>query len=370
MKVLILGGSLFLGPILARQLQEKGHTVVLFNRGKTRSKLPAGISQVHGDRKNTVQLTAAAVEVQPDAVIDNLLYTANDAKQAVEIFGGRVVRYIAISSVAAYGRLIQIPAPETHPLYSPDRGMSLYYDEYARGKAAMEQVLQTAHAEKNFPFTTFRPSVIYGYSRIFNVFLYNNRHVSRIRHEKAIIVPDSGESLMQWVHVEDVAAAIVRSLDVPASIGQAYNICGPDINTISHYFELHGTVLNRSVKLARVSALLLSAVDPINCSWNHANWIYNHAYDLSKLKEQLDFEPTYGMERGIRETIAFQEKHNMLEPSLDKDLDDHVIALSEEIVSKEIEREGKDLAISLGLELPKSVIAPPWCSVGEGKGEN
>lgn len=327
MKVLLIGGRRYLGPRLVKRLLASGHEPVLFNRGRTRAPLPVDrpVREVRGDRNRPGDLAGVVEGEAFDAVVDTQAFGADDAHLAVAALHGRVGRYLVISSVACYGRLLRVPADETHPYTDAARAFPGTGDVYASGKRDVEKVLFAAQQERGFPVVVIRPSVSYGFGRLFSIWGYSNRHVARIRAGKAVIVPDTGEGLIQPVYIDDEAEIIDRALVADGAVGEAFNCAGPVAVPLWQYVRAHGHVLGRPVRLEAIPAAVLAGFDPVRCVRASENLVFNHAYDVAKLERVLGFTHRWDLETGLADTIAFQDKWQLGEPTGAADPDDLLI---------------------------------------------
>lgn len=327
MKILIIGGTRYLGPRLVKTLLDAGHEPVLFNRGQTRAPLPVSspVRQIHGDRNRPGALRSIVEGETFDAVVDTLAFNGPDAELAVSELSGRVGRYLVISSVACYGRLTYAPANEQHPYTTDETAFPGGGNDYASGKRDVEKVLLAACRTSGFPVIVIRPSVSYGYGRLFSIWGYSNRHIARIRAGKPVIVPDTGEGLIQPVFIDDEATVIERALTNDAAIGEVFNCAGPVAVPLWEYFRCTGRALGQPVQCVEIPAKLLEGFDPVLCVRASQNLIFNHAYDVSKLKRVLGFEHAYSLEEGLRATVEFQDQWNLIEPTCKTDPDDWLI---------------------------------------------
>ena len=98
MKIFIIGGTKFIGPFVVRALHNKGHDVILFNRGQTTHLFPFQVTSIQGDRSDLVSFKDKLLSFSPDVVIDMIPYSETDAKQLANIFHGSVKRIVIISS--------------------------------------------------------------------------------------------------------------------------------------------------------------------------------------------------------------------------------------------------------------------------------
>jgi len=98
MRSLIIGGTRNLGPSIVHALLQREYEIAVFNRGQTRDDLPEEVERLRGDRTKSEELKQVLAGKEFDLVIDTTLYTGAEAEVAVEIFKGRVGRYIFLST--------------------------------------------------------------------------------------------------------------------------------------------------------------------------------------------------------------------------------------------------------------------------------
>ncbi|MEI5906981.1 SDR family oxidoreductase [Bacillus spongiae] len=104
MRFLIIGGTRFLGRYLVESAKEKGHSITLFNRGKSNPSLFKDIERIIGDRENERDLEKLR-DKEWDVVIDTCGYTPEIVSKSVEILSNKVGQYIFISSGSVYKNL-------------------------------------------------------------------------------------------------------------------------------------------------------------------------------------------------------------------------------------------------------------------------
>src|SRR5579862_7443383 len=128
MRILMIGGSSFMGPSVARELVAQGHEVTIFHRGKTENGVPEEVTHIHGDQHDLPTYADAFARVAPEVVIHMMLMTEAQAHTFAQTFtnsGAR--RAVVISSqdvYRAYGRVNQtepgtpdpVPLTEDSPL--------------------------------------------------------------------------------------------------------------------------------------------------------------------------------------------------------------------------------------------------------------
>jgi 2'-hydroxyisoflavone reductase len=221
MKVLIIGGTGFIGKLLVSELLKAGHDVTLLHRNDHH---PFGkkVGSLVADRNNIESVRNAVGRTKFHAVYD-LAYdwergtTAAQVDATALFFDGKVNRYVFMSSVAAYGDGLNhhegdALAPDDHP------GI------YSRNKAMAERALFRLHQKTAFPVVTLRPPFVYGSGDPFyrEAFFWD-----RFRAGRKIILPSEGHRLMQFVYVDDLVALAIKVLDSRNASGHAFNAANP-----------------------------------------------------------------------------------------------------------------------------------------------
>ncbi len=209
MRILIMGGTRFIGVYLTKTLVAQGHEVVLFNRGNKPAPVE-GVKQIHGDRTDASQLKEKLSQEKFDAIFDNNGRELSDTQPLVEIFKDRVQHFIYMSSAGVYLKSDQMPHVEGDAVDPKSRH---------KGKHETEAYL----AQEKVPFTAIRPTYIYGPQN------YNDLEAwffDRIVRDRPILMPGHGLHLTQLGHVKDLAVAMAAVLGNQEAVGQIYNVSG------------------------------------------------------------------------------------------------------------------------------------------------
>ncbi len=256
MRSLIIGGTRNLGPSIVHALLQREYEIAVFNRGQTRDDLPQEVERLRGDRTKSEELKRGLAGKEFDLVIDTTLYTGAEAEVAVEIFKGRVGRYIFLSTGQVYLVRVGVQRPYKEDDYAgpvmaePAKSNVSEYENWRYGfdKRAAEDVFAGAWAKDNFPFTSLRLPMVNSerdhYDRIYGYFL-------RIQDEGPILIPDEGGAPVRHVYGEDVVQAITRLTESEKGKGRAYNIGQDETLSLLEFLELLAATMHCPLKIVR-----------------------------------------------------------------------------------------------------------------------
>ncbi len=251
--ILLIGGSGFVGGHVAQRLAAQGHRLTVPTRHRERARhllvLPT-VEVVETDVHDDARL--ADLVVGQDAVINlvgilhsryGLPYGPDFARAHVEL----PRRIAAACRAAGVRRLVHVSA-----LNADTGGPSQYLRSKGEGEAALRE------AGAALDLTIFRPSVIFGPDDAFlNLF-------ASLQRWSPVMPLGNARARFQPVYVEDVAQAIVASLDRSDAYGQAYCCCGPRIYTLAELVRYVGEQIGKPrpvialpEALARIQAGLL-----------------------------------------------------------------------------------------------------------------
>ena len=199
-----MGGTRFVGKPLVSRLLQQGHSLTLFTRG--RQPVPEGVEAVNGDRGDDEALDQLKGRGF-DVIVDSSGRTLIDSQRVVERTGAPTHRFLYVSSAGVYAGSPSWPLDEESALDPASRHA---------GKAETEQWLM----REGIAFTSFRPTYIVGpgnYNPVERWFF------DRIVNDRPVPLPGDGSTITQIGHVEDLAEAMARSLEVDASCNRIYN---------------------------------------------------------------------------------------------------------------------------------------------------
>jgi len=219
MRILVLGGGIFLGAAVVASALARGHAVTVFNRGRARSDWPAGVEAIVGDRVSDLGRLAGR---DFDAVVDTCGYVPVELRASAAALAS-CGRYCFVSSISAYASFAHAPVRESDALAASDGIAEDDADRarhYGPQKAECERVVAAAFEERAL---IVRPGLIVGPGDRTGRFSY---WPWRALAGGEILVPDvSGDAPIQLIDVRDLADWIV--LAVQAGASGAFNATGP-----------------------------------------------------------------------------------------------------------------------------------------------
>jgi len=261
LKVLMLGGTSFLGPEIVSRAVARGHTVTLFNRGKTQPGLFPDLEKLRGDRGGDVSALKGRAF---DAVIDTSAYVPSHVTRIREALGDGVGHYTMVSTISVYPAVgsSREPVDESSPVgqVPPGAEEKLTNETYGPWKARCEQA-----AEQGWPgrVANVRPGLIVGPNDPTDRFTY---WPARVARGGDVLAPGDGTDEAQCIDVRDLAAFLLRCAEA-RTVG-VYNAVGFE-GRLSFAELLHGAkcALRHDVRFTWVPAAFLEAQQV--APWHH-----------------------------------------------------------------------------------------------------
>jgi 2'-hydroxyisoflavone reductase len=216
LRVLILGGTGFIGPHFVDVLTAAGHRISLFNRGKRDPAVKPGIEQLLGDRNGPVD---ALKGHDWDVVIDNSGYKPKQVRLAGELLKGHVEHYIFVSSISVYADFKTPGMDEDYRLATLEDPTTETVDEKTYGglKVLCEKAVQETYGAHS---TIIRPTYIAGPGDHTDRFTY---WPWRVAKGGEMLAPGTPDDPFQFIDVRDLADFV--KLCVEKRISGVYNTC-------------------------------------------------------------------------------------------------------------------------------------------------
>jgi nucleoside-diphosphate-sugar epimerase len=285
MRILIMGGTRFIGVYLTQMLVKQGHEVVLFNRGNR--PLPIeGVGQITGDRTDATQVKEKLSQEKFDVIFDNNGRELTDTQPLAEIFQGRVQHFVYMSSAGVYLKSDQMPHLEFDTVDPKSRH---------KGKQDTEAYL----TQTELPFTSIRPTYIYGphnYNELESWFF------DRVVRDRPIPIPGNGMHITQLGHVKDLATAMCKVLGNKQAIGQIYNISGERFVTFDGLARACAVAAGKSP-----DAVKIVHYDPKKFDFGKRKAfpmrVQHFFASVNKAMTELDWQPEYDLISGLKDSL-------------------------------------------------------------------
>jgi 2'-hydroxyisoflavone reductase len=216
MKLLILGGTKFLGRHAVDAAFADGHDVTIFTRGKTNPELFPDVERLQGDRDGDLGALAGR---SWDGVVDTSGYVPRIVRQSAELLRDAVDRYVFVSSISVYGDFSKPIDESTAVAQLEDPATEEIMEYYGALKAACETVIDEVYGDRG---ANVRAGLIVGPYDPTDRFTYWPR---RIAAGGDVLGPGDPAAPVQFVDARDLAAWLVKlALEGP---GGVFNATGP-----------------------------------------------------------------------------------------------------------------------------------------------
>lgn len=338
MRVVIVGGTGFLGPDVVSRLVQRGGEVLIVHRGDTEADLPETVRHLHADRRDLGDLASDLRRFDPEVAVDMRPMTEADARTFVDVFTGLVDRSVIVSSsdvYRAYGRLGRTepgspdptPLAETAPLRE-----ALFADRDARPHdraGSLEEydkilVERTVRAEPRLRATVLRLGFVHG-PRSYRHYQF----LKRMDDGRQAIILD--EPFARWrgtyAYSENVAEAIVLACRHPAAAGQTYNVGESEPFTTAELVDKLGTAAGWRGRVLPVATQALPQGRRVTMALDQ-----DFILDTTKIRRELGYGETVGPDQGFARTVDWMQRHPpgpddpMGKLVLDYDEEDRIIA--------------------------------------------
>jgi len=317
MRILIIGGTRFMGPPVVRYLHAQGHNITLFHRGQTRAEILPGVQEILGDRRPLASYARDLQRLAPDVVLDMVPVIERDAREIMNAFTGIARRVVAISSqdvYRTYGRVNRtepgppdpVPLTEDAPLREklyPYRGETprapgdpeRWNDDY-------DKILVERHVmgDPKLPGTILRLPMVYGpgdYQHRLYPFL------KRMDDKRPAILLGEGEAQWRWTHgyVGNVADAIGLAVIDERACNRIYNVGEDDafsmaewVSKIAQFAGWEGKIV--PVPIDRLPAHLIEEID----AKQHL------VTDSTRIRQELGYSEPVPPDEALKRTIEWE----------------------------------------------------------------
>ncbi len=279
-----MGGTRFVGRPLVQRLQAAGHALTLFSRG--RNPVPAGVEHLQGDRSSTEGLQQLQGR-RFDVIIDSSGRSQADSSAVIERTGPPSHRFVYVSSAGVYADSELWPLDEDSPLDPASRHA---------GKAETEAWLR----REGIAFTSFRPTYIVGpgnYNPIESWFF------DRVVHGRPVPLPGDGSTITQLGHVNDLAAAMARCLEVETAANRIYNCSSRQGISFRGLVQAAARACGKDP-----AAVEIRSFDPAGLDRKARKAfplrLAHFLTDITRVRRELAWEPEFDLETTLADSYA------------------------------------------------------------------
>jgi 2'-hydroxyisoflavone reductase len=283
LRILVLGGTRFIGIYITELAIKRGHRVTLFNRGKTNPQLFAKLEKLKGDRDGQLDSLRGR---KWDVVIDDSGFIPRQVRLSAELLAPSVRQYLFMSSVSVYANFAAA-ADEDSPVgrLSDERIEKVDENTYGPLKALCEKALSAALPGR---VTLLRPGYIVGPGDNSDRFTY---WPARAARGGEMLAPDAAADPIQFVDVRDLARFTLDLLE--RNVAGTFNVV-----SASGQFTM-GDLVDASVRCANAVAQPSAPPRPI---WVPAEFMRQH--DVSFATDMPIWSDPTGADAGFAKTSA------------------------------------------------------------------
>ena len=294
MKILVMGGTRFVGKSLVEKLLNQNYEIDIFTRGN-RPNLK-GTNLIKGDR-NLKDNILNIKDNKYDYIFDISGRELNQTKILLDNIKDNFKRYIYVSSAGVYKNLNELPLIENDPVDKNSRH---------KGKFETENWLK----QNKVPFTSFRPTYIYGpnnYNKIENWFF------ERIINFKTIPIPGDGNLITQLGHVSDLTDAMINCINYDKTKNNIYNCSGDKGITIKGLIFKCAEACNIDKTKIELKEFEYKNLDP-KSKKGFPLRLSHYQTSITKLKSDMNWEPKFDLLNGLRNSFENDFKYKKNNP--------------------------------------------------------
>ena len=303
MKVLVIGGTGWVGHNIVLELAKRGHAPEIFTRGRQTPYAAAvsGFPRITGDKTDAAFLKKTILGGGYDAVIDSV--PQPEVIRTLTALKDHYGRYLHCGSTGVYTPLQYLPADEEHPFAG-------HVYEGFEGKVASDRSALEAMKNEGLKATILRPCCIAGPGKLplDNLGGRRSGFIPDILKGIPLDLPGEGNALLQIVHVGDLGRAFALAAERPESCGEVINICGKKAVTLKKYCGINARALGREavINLMNFDAMIAKYGEGIR---GGLTFLVEHmCFDISKAERLLGFVPRYTLEEAVAECATSTAK--------------------------------------------------------------
>lgn len=313
MKVLILGGTGFIGRFLTRNLLAAGHEVAVFHRRKREVRFPRRVLHIHGHRSRLEESARSFASFCPEVVVDLIAFTETDAQSVINVFGSRIERLICASSMdvyRAYGSFLGLEnsKPRHRPLSenSPLRSVLFPYRRLAKKETDLFFGYEKILVERTIMKSTAFSATVFRLPQVFGPHDRQHRlrdHLKRMDAGKDIVLNEA-KARWRWTrgYVEDIAAGFALAVtDRKAAEGRIYNIGEREAESEMDWILRIGKAAGWTgqLKIVREDRLPKGVTQPYD-------WRHDLAGNTELIRRELRYRETVPPDEAMRRSVGWE----------------------------------------------------------------
>ena len=332
-RVLVVGGTVFIGPSVVRQLAQAGHPVAVFHRGEHEIDLP-DVRHIHGDRDRIAEGRREIADFAPDVVVDMRAMTETQERSVADAVRGIARRLVVVSSMdvyRAYGRLHGTePGPPLEPPFdeeSPLREKLYVYREHTPSVIAQRPpwmddydkilVERVALQDSGLAGSVVRFPMVHGERDGQRRFYPIWKRMSDSR--RAILMSTKAAAFRSSrTHVDNAAHAVALVATDERAAGRVYNVGEADALPWSEWALLIGKQMTWG------GQLVIRPSDEMPAHLRDSRpdvWDHHLVADTSRIRRELGYREVVSREDGIRRTLAWYAETPAPDPKAAGNLD-------------------------------------------------
>jgi nucleoside-diphosphate-sugar epimerase len=313
MRVLIIGGTRYMGRLAVEQLLERGDDVTVFSRGNARPGWWDRVRHIAGDRGDRPDFVAKLKGRSFDAVIDMRAFRKEDVESAHDAFYGTCGRYLLVSTGSVYMRDLvdyatRCPFREADVDWSSiDYTYPEGQDAYGVGKRHCEKWLQES---SRLPYTVIRVPAVFGWDDPTARMWW---WVRRALDGGGVVVPAEHRGVFRTLYAADAARAFLRAIDLPAAANQTYHIAMQELLSVERWTRLIWDAADNGASLTFVPEAVIRRQPGLAAYAPPLTRPVSAVWDLSKAQGDLGFRST-PVARWVRDTVDWYREHQEDDP--------------------------------------------------------